>query len=689
MLENLNKKQQLAVTKINGSVAVVAGAGTGKTRTLTYRIANMIKAGIYPHSILAMTFTNKAALEMKERVVSLVGEQAYETKVSTFHSFCAGFLRDEIHNLNEEYTRRFLIIDEEDSKQIIRDTVKELNYDNNKYNSNRLKALFSKYKNKQIEYLDHEEYYIYQKYNEYLRLNNALDFDDLIMLTIKVLTTNPKIKEYYNKTYTHLLIDEFQDTNIVQYNLVKLLSGSNKNVFVVGDPDQSIYSFRGANYANLDLFITEFNPEVIILDENYRSKENILKVANKLISNASDRPQKNLESKLGEGFPVIYDVRETDRDEAYFVLKAIEIFKDNNYELNEIAVLYRANSLGRVFEEAFLKGGLPYRIYGGVSFFERKEIKDILAYLRLAINHHDNISFKRVVNMPRRKIGPTSINKLETFATLHKISLFEAIDQIKLPHGTLNALNSFKQVIIKLKEKITTINKLADIIDIVGNDSGYYEMLKSEGNESKDRYENIQELKAIFYESSLDYNLPTLDLLEETLNDLSLKTNLDLSATNEAVTLATIHQVKGLEFRVVFIVALEEGIFPSINSMTLKELEEERRVFYVAITRAIDRLVVSRAKQRFRFGQITQLMPSNFLIEAGLVEEETYVSIKNIKEIKEKEKEDLNIGDRIEHQTYGKGVIVQIDDSKIKVAFALEHGIKIFQKDHPSITKVK
>ncbi len=689
MLENLNKKQQLAVTKINGSVAVVAGAGTGKTRTLTYRIANMIKAGIYPHSILAMTFTNKAALEMKERVVSLVGEQAYETKVSTFHSFCAGFLRDEIHNLNEEYTRRFLIIDEEDSKQIIRDTVKELNYDNIKYNSNRLKVLFSKYKNKQIDYLDHEEYYIYQKYNEYLRLNNALDFDDLIMLTIKVLTTNPKIKEYYNKTYTHLLIDEFQDTNIVQYNLVKLLSGSNKNVFVVGDPDQSIYSFRGANYANLDLFITEFNPEVIILDENYRSKENILKVANKLISNASDRPQKNLESKLGEGFPVIYDVRETDRDEAYFVLKAIEIFKDNNYELNEIAVLYRANSLGRVFEEAFLKGGLPYRIYGGVSFFERKEIKDILAYLRLAINHHDNISFKRVVNMPRRKIGPTSINKLETFATLHKISLFEAIDQIKLPHGTLNALNSFKQVIIKLKEKITTINKLADIIDIVGNDSGYYEMLKSEGNESKDRYENIQELKAIFYESSLDYNLPTLDLLEETLNDLSLKTNLDLSATNEAVTLATIHQVKGLEFRVVFIVALEEGIFPSINSMTLKELEEERRVFYVAITRAIDRLVVSRAKQRFRFGQITQLMPSNFLIEAGLVEEETYVSIKNIKEIKEKEKEDLNIGDRIEHQTYGKGVIVQIDDSKIKVAFALEHGIKIFQKDHPSITKVK
>ncbi len=689
MFKNLNDKQLKAVKQISGSVAVVAGAGTGKTRTLTYRIANMINEGIYPYSILAMTFTNKAAREMKERVVSLVGEKAYETKISTFHSFCAAFLRDEIHNLNEGYTRRFLIIDEDDSKQIIRDTVKDLNYDNNKFNSNRLKSLFSMYKNEQSDYLDNDEYLIYQKYNEYLRLNNALDFDDLIMLTIKVLKTNPKLKDYYNKTYTHLLIDEFQDTNIVQYQLIKLLAGENNNVFVVGDPDQSIYSFRGANYANLELFLLEFKPKVIILDENYRSKENILKVANKLISNASDRPHKDLESQLGEGFPVIYDIRETDRDEAYFVLKAIEIFKDNNYDLNEIAVLYRANSLSRVFEEAFLKDGLPYKIYGGVSFFDRKEIKDTLAYLRLAINEHDNISFKRIVNMPRRKIGTTTINKLEAFANLHKMSMFESIKEINLPKGTLNALNSFKETIYKIKEKVEKVLDLAEVVDIVGYESGYYEMLKSEGHESKDRLENISELKAIFYQSSLEYNIPVLQLLEETLNDISLKTDLDRTTSNEAVTLATIHQVKGLEFKVVFVVALEEGIFPSINSMTLKELEEERRVFYVAITRASDRLVISRAKQRYRFGEVKSYMPSKFLIEAGLVEEERYVPLKNIKEIKPKEKEHLNLGDRVNHENYGKGVIVQKEADKIVIAFALEHGIKTFKKDHPAISKVK
>lgn len=689
MLKDLNQKQLKAVKEINGPVAVIAGAGTGKTRTLTYRIANMINEGIYPHAILAMTFTNKAAREMKERVVSLVGEKAYETKISTFHSFCAAFLRDEIHNLNEEYTRRFLIIDEEDSKQIIRDTVKELNYDNNKFNSNRLKSIFSMYKNKQIDYLDNDEILIYQKYNEYLRLNNALDFDDLIMLTIKVLKTNPKLKDYYNKTYTHILIDEFQDTNIVQYNLIKLLVGENNNVFVVGDPDQSIYSFRGANYANLELFLMEFKPEVIILDENYRSKESILEVANKLISNATDRPEKNLESSLGEGFPVIYDVRETDRDEAYFVLKAIEIFKDNNYNLNDIAVLYRANSLSRVFEEAFLKEGLPYKIYGGLSFFDRKEIKDILAYLRLAINEHDNISFKRIVNMPRRKIGPTTISKLEAFGVLHKMSLFEAIEHISLPSGAINALKEFREIIYKIRKKIENVNLLSDVIDIVRIDSGYQAMLESEGHESKDRIENVLELKAVFHESATDYNLPTLQLLEETLNDISLKTDLDRTSTNEAVTLATIHQVKGLEFKVVFVVALEEGIFPSVNSMTFKELEEERRVFYVAITRAIDRLVVSRAKQRYRFGEVRHFMPSKFLMEAGLIEEDTYVQVKDIKEIKYQEKEDLNLGDRIEHDKYGKGVIVQLEDDKIVIAFALEHGIKTFKKDHPSISKAK
>ncbi|MCK9289097.1 MAG: UvrD-helicase domain-containing protein [Acholeplasmatales bacterium] len=687
-LKDLNQNQFKAVTKITGSLAVIAGAGTGKTRTLTYRIANLIKEGISPYAIVAMTFTNKAAREMKERVAELVGERAYHLKVSTFHSFCARFLRDEIHHLDGSYTRNFLILDEDDSKQIIRDTVKELNYDVNKYNSNNLKDLFSRYKNKQINYLDQEENNIFNKYNNYLKENNALDFDDLIVLTIKLLSSNESLKDYYNKAYTHFLIDEFQDTNLIQYQLIKLLGGTLKNVFVVGDPDQSIYGFRGANYDNLDLFIIDFAPELIVLDQNYRSKTKILEVANLLIGHATDRPEKNLKSSLGEGFPVIYETRESDRDEAYFVSKAIKIFLENGYLYNEIAVLYRVNSLSRVFEESFLKEKLPYRIYGGVSFFERKEIKDILAYLRLAINPADNISFKRVVNIPRRKLGQVTIGKLEVFANLNKISLFEAIDTINLPKQTLSALESFKKIIFTIKEKINAVEKLTDIVDIVGNESGYYQMLKNEGAESKDRLENVYELKAIFYEASLDYSLPKLEILEEVLNEMSLKTNLDKTTLVEAITLASIHQVKGLEYKVVFVVGLEEGIFPNSSAMLKKEFEEERRVFYVAITRAQERLIVSWAKSRFRFGTVRSNLPSVFLSEAGLLKEELPV-FQEVVEVKTKDKEEFKLGDRINHESYGNGVVVQVEDDKIRVAFHLKHGIKTFLNNHPALTKVK
>lgn len=686
MLKDLNEKQLKAVKNYEGPYAVVAGAGTGKTRTLTYRIAHMINEGIHPSSILAMTFTNKAAREMKERVVELTKEEFLDIHISTFHSFSATFLRNEIHHLNMAFTRRFLIIDEEDSKQIIRDTVKDLNYDNNKFNSNKLKGLFSKYKNKQINNLRDEEYIIFNKYNEYLEINNALDFDDLIIFTIKILKENKSVREYYNKVYTHILIDEFQDTNVVQYELMKLLVGKNNNIFIVGDPDQSIYSFRGANYDNYNLFLVEYNPEVITLDENYRSKTNILDVANKLISKGLDRPEKNLTSNLGEGYIPIYETRETDRDEAYFVTKAIEIFKDSNYSLNDIAVLYRANSLSRVFEESLLKAKLPYIIYGGTSFFDRKEIKDTLAYIRLAINNNDNISFKRIVNTPRRKLGPTTINKLEAFASLHKISMFDALDEINLPKNALTALNNFKEIINNIKENIEKTNNLVDVVDIVGSLSGYYEMLEEEGNESKDRLENIYELKTIFYESSLEHFSNKLELLEEILNDISLKTDLDMSYSGERVTLATVHQVKGLEFKVVFVVALEEEIFPNVSAFTTKEIDEERRILYVALTRAKERLIVSRSKMRYRFGVIQYYTPSRFLEEAGLTQEK--VVNPEIKEVEIKEKQEYSLGSRICHETYGMGVIVAIDDDKITVAFAHNFGIKILKKDHPAIIKV-
>ena len=543
----LNKEQSKAVTHINGPVSVIAGAGSGKTKTLTYRIAYMITEGIDPQSIVAVTFTNKAAAEMKERVMNLVGEKGYLTQISTFHAFCSRFLRNEITNLNQGYTRRFLIIDEDDSKQIIRDTVKELNYDSNKYSSNRLKNLFSKIKNGQYDFLDFDETKIFNAYNQYLKDNNALDFDDLILKTIEVFNRCPEVKDYYNRQYEYILVDEFQDTNKTQYELLKLLIGSNNNIFVVGDPDQSIYSFRGAHYENQNRYMIEFSPKVYVLDQNYRSTTKILDAANRLISYNSGRTvEKNLMSNLGEGLNVVHQIRESDRDEAYFVTKAIEDLVFKGIEYNDIAVLYRANAISRVFEESFLKNNIPYVIYGGLSFFQRKEIKDILAYIRLCLNPMDNISLKRIINVPRRKIGQVTIQKLETYATIYNVSLFDAIDKVDLGKAVKQNLIDFKNLIINLTESISKINYLPDVVDLVGKKSGYYDMLISEGNESKDRLDNINELKAVFYQGTFDYQMPPLEALQLILDDLSLKTDVDFDNSANTVKLATIHQVKGL-----------------------------------------------------------------------------------------------------------------------------------------------
>ncbi len=689
-LTKLNESQLNAVTKIDGPMAVIAGAGSGKTRTLTYRIAYMIAEGIKPDNIVAVTFTNKAAFEMKSRVINLIGDKAMELKVSTFHSFCAGFLRDEIDNLDLGFSRRFLILDEDDSKQIIRDTVKELGYDSNLFNSNRLKDYFSKYKNGQFDSLDFEEYKIYQGYNNYLQANNSLDFDDLILYAIEILKTRKTIKAQYNERYQYILVDEFQDTNYKQYELIKLLAGKRKNVFVVGDPDQSIYSFRGANYENQKYFIKEFNPKIVILDHNYRSTMNILNVANKLIVNNLFRStEKELKSSLGDGKEVIIETRATDRDEAYFVTKAIEILIENGYRYDEIAVLYRSNALGRVFEEAFLKYQIPYVIYGGVSFFARKEIKDIIAYIRVALNPHDNISLKRIINMPRRKIGQVTVAKLENYAKVFKVSLFEAISEADISYSVNQRLLEFKELIFKLQKQINQTKYLIDVIDIVSNLTGYQEMLKLEGNESKDRLENIEELKAIFYMGEQEIKGNPLEILTFILDELSLKTDLDLDKGENTVKLATVHQVKGLEFRVVFIVALEESIFPVAQaSLSKKDLEEERRICYVAITRAKERLIISHTNERFRFGEVRKMEPSRFLEEIIGFDVNNKKSKFKVRVV-ETSKQEINLGDKINHEKYGLGVVVAIEEEIIKVAFGIDYGIKIFKKGHPAIKKLE
>lgn len=689
-LTKLNKEQQKAVQQVEGPVSVLAGAGTGKTRTLTYRIAYMIYEGIPVSEIVAMTFTNKAAFEMKQRVIDLVGPKAEEISISTFHSFCARFLRNEIHHFDDKYTSRFLIIDEEDSKQIIRDTVKELDYDSNDYNSNRLKNKFSKFKNRQLDYLDFDDLLIYRAYNKYLRDNNSLDFDDLINYTVELLEKNDKIRQYYNERYKYLLVDEFQDTNIAQYELIKLLSGKNRNIFTVGDPDQSIYAFRGANYNNQKRFIEEYNPKIVILEENYRSTNKILEAANRLISNNFGRiGEKELRSSLGDGSDVIFETRHSDIDEAYFVTRAINILVNGNYKYSDIAVLYRSNTISRIFEEAFLKAQIPYVIYGGTSFFARKEIKDILAYIRVVLNPNDNISLKRIINTPRRKIGQVTVSKLENYANLYNMSLYDALTKVDLGRGTNENLKQFKNILKTIEEEVLKAKELEDIIDIVNNLSGYRDMLINEGEESKDRLENMQELKAIFYNARLENNGTNIEILEKLLDDLALITNVDIDDSYNTVKLSTVHQVKGLEFKVVFLVALEETIFPAQASMlTRTDLEEERRICYVGATRAKERLILSHANQRYRFGSLKQLEQSRYIREMKPEEDSIQIRVKE-QDINSDEKAQINLGDKVVHDTFGPGLVVSLDDEIIKVAFKIEFGVKIFTKGHPALKKVK
>lgn len=688
-LSGLNPNQKRAVEKLEGSVAVIAGAGSGKTRTLTYRIAYMIEKNIDPRGILAVTFTNKAAKEMKERVVDIVGPSGYSPLISTFHSFCAQFLRQEIDYLGEPYNRHYLIMDEDDAKQVIRDTVKDLNYDPNQYSSNRLKDYFSKVKNGQYDQLDNDDQKIFDKYNDYLKQNNAMDFDDLLLFTLQLLKNNKDLLDIYQKRYKYILIDEFQDTNIIQYELIKCLGINHKNVFIVGDPDQSIYGFRGANYENYSYFLSDFKPEIIILDQNYRSTMHILDAANQLISHNNNRKtKKDLKSDLGKGPSIIKEVRDSDKDEAYFVARAIEVLVNGGIPFKEIAVLYRSNAIGRIFEEAFLRYNIPYVIYGGISFFSRKEIKDMLSYIRLALFQHDNISLKRIINTPRRKIGHTTISKLEAYAQIHKISMYDALEHINLTGQTKQALLQFKSIIETLKKQLNHVYDLTDVVDLTLQISGYEEMLKQEGTEGKDRYDNIMELKSIFYNGATDFKGTNLEKIEQILDDLALKTDQDIIDDHNTVKVATIHQVKGLEFKAVFLVAMEESIFPSDVMGSFTEMEEERRVCYVGVTRAKERLIITHAKQRFRFGSVQYNQPSRFIEDMNVTEKKEKITIKTEVVNEDFVEDEIKVGDQVYHEKYGKGVVVMKTNEITRVAFSVDFGIKLFTTGHQALKKI-
>ena len=485
-----------------------------------------------------------------------------------------------------------------------------------------------------------------------------------------------------------MLVDEFQDTDVIQYKILKILGSVHKNLFVVGDPDQSIYGFRGANYDNAKMFLKDFNAEQIILEKNYRSTNLILNAANKLISNNFNRPsEKNLESDLGQGNPIIYNKEQNDYQETFYVVNQINQLIRKGYQYDDIAILYRNNALSRLFEDAMIKEGIPYIIYGGISFYERKEIKDALAYIRLANNHHQDFFLKRVVNVPKRAIGLVSVRKLEETAKLLGISMFEAIDFVILRPQAKKALLDFKQIILDLKEAFDEMEDLYQIMPVLMSKTGYENMLKLEDSEiADDRMGNLKELRSVFTRGDVYYEGSFYEKLNQQLDQIALYTGLDQDVTDENhVKLATYHQVKGLEFKCVFLVVLEEGIFPGERALLSSyELEEERRVAYVGITRAKERLYMTYAAQRMIYGQVKRGYPSRFIKESRLTSE-----IPNQEISYQKESHLLKTGDHVVHQVFGKGVVVSVNQDIATIAFAMPFGIKNLLESHPSIKKIK
>lgn len=688
-LNSLNEQQKEAVTHQGGPLFVVAGAGTGKTKTLTTRIAYLIKElHVDKNAILAVTFTNKAAREIRNRVDRFAFPEEMGDWLYTFHAFGLRILRAHAVNLNMGYKNDFMVIDEDDAATIIRDLLKRYNYDSKKYPPRSMKNFISNHKTKINEIIDPNILDIYNKYQSELVKEQLMDFDDLIVYTHNLFKNNKVIREIYQNQFEHILVDEFQDTDLMQYEIIKLLNC--KNTVVVGDPDQSIYAFRGARYENNSLFVKDFKAKIIVLDKNYRSTNNILTAANLLIKNNMDREaKKELKSDYGDGIQVQLYQANDDYEEVNSITSEIMRLTQTGYRYDDIAVLYRTNSLSRSFEHSFTQNQIPYIIYGGTSFYERKEVKDFLAYLKVIVDNDSNFYFKRIVNVPARGLGNVTIQKLEDYSILNNISMFEAIDSVTLPAKALSGLKEFKQLIIKLRKEILEKTELIDVIDVIYFETKYHELLKEEIDEkAKERKENINELKSVLKMASDELEGNNLEKIKAVLDEIALYTSHDKKPSNDnSLKLATVHQVKGLEFKVVFIVAMEEGIFPNERSYNSRsEIEEDRRVFYVAITRAKERLYITHAAKRLLYGKIGYPKGSMFLREIRNIENPGRTKTDTYKK-QEKNNLVLNAGDIVNHDIFGKGVVVEIRENIATIAFSHEHGIKKLIKDHPSIKK--
>ena len=684
-IQSLNKEQMYAVTHDVGPVFVIAGAGTGKTRTLTMRIAYLIATGYNPKNILAVTFTNKAAKEMKSRVVDMIGPSGSEVWMYTFHAFGLQILRRHIGLLPYGYMSNFNVVDEDDVKRIIKECILSLEYPLKNYSIKHLRSMISMFKNKRIDAFDFDdELKIFFAYQNYLRTQNLVDFDDLLLYTQELFKTKEDVLSYYQMYFEHIHVDEFQDTDKIQYDIIKMLGKEHKHVFVVGDPDQSIYAFRGSHYENNHQFIKDFGAETIVLDQNYRSTNHILNAANNLINKNSQRTNaKNLSSNLGLGFEVSIFQAPTEYNEAYYVMNQIKMLKHEGYTYDQIAILYRNNAISRIFEDALIKEGIPYKIYGGMSFYERKEIKDMLAYVRVVLDPILDFYVKRIINLPRRGIGDVSIKKLEDYAKSSGMSMFDSIDTLDINGKIKQSFKEFKETVVAIQEKMPSMTQLEEIIYAVIDHTGYVDMLKAEQDEtSEDRILNIKELASVFKSANYYYEGTFTSKLIQLLDQMSLYTDKDTEKDlDDALILSTIHQVKGLEFKAVFMVVLEEGVFPSeFSQMNPIELEEERRVAYVGITRAKRRLFISYAQKRMLYGQFKMNYPSRFvkemkaLIQKPMIEDEMKGAF-------------LSKGDKVTHQVFGDGVVITVDDDIATIAFPMPHGIKKILESHPSLKK--
>lgn len=710
LVKNMNSEQSEAVRTTEGPLLIMAGAGSGKTRVLTHRIAYLLdEKDVSPYNILAITFTNKAAKEMNARVEHLVGEEAQVIWISTFHSMCVRILRRDADRIGIE--RNFTIIDPTDQKSVIKDVLKSENIDSKRFEPRMFIGAISNLKNElktpedaQKEANDFHSQMVatvYKGYQRQLSRNEALDFDDLIMTTINLFERVPETLEYYQNKFQYIHVDEYQDTNKAQYTLVKLLANKFKNLCVVGDSDQSIYGWRGADIQNILSFEEDYpEAKTIFLEQNYRSTKNILNAANEVIKHNSERKPKGLWTANSGGDKIQYYEAMTERDEAEYVVKEIMKHQRSGKKYSEMAILYRTNAQSRVLEETFMKSNIPYTMVGGQKFYDRKEIKDLLSYLRVIANSNDDISLQRIINVPKRGIGPSSVEKIQTYALQNNISMFDAlaeVDFIGLSKKVTQECISFYEMIQNLIKEQEFL-EISEIVDEVLQKSGYRDMLDREQSiESRSRLENLDEFMSVPKDYEENTPLEEQSLINF-LTDLSLVADIDEADTQNGVTLMTMHSAKGLEFPIVFIMGMEESLFPHIRAIKSEddhEMEEERRICYVAITRAEELLYITNATTRMLFGRSQSNMPSRFLKEipedlldshTGQKRQTIYpksqpkrgFSKRTTSTKKQVSSSDWKVGDKVMHKAWGEGMVSNVNEKNGSVELDI-----IFKSEGP------